>query len=64
MLDDIRNHDMHPTDIEKEWMAFDAVEVVVKSIVLAVVALTIGISASLLMEPPGGSAAVAVASRH
>ena len=64
MLEDIRNHDTNPSEAEQEWMAFDAVEVVVKSIVLAVVALTIGISASLLMEPVTGSSAVAMSARH
>ena len=63
-MEDIRNHDTNPSEAEKEWMDFDAVEVVVKSIVLAVVALTIGISASLLMEPVIGSSTMAVASRH
>jgi hypothetical protein len=51
MLEDIRNHDANPTTIEREWMAIDAVEVVMKSIVLAVVALTIGISAALMVGP-------------
>jgi hypothetical protein len=64
MLDDIRNHDTKPTEAEKQWMSVDAVEVVVKSIVLAAIALTIGLSASMLLEPIAAAPAVADAARR
>ncbi len=59
MMDDIRNHDAQPTPTEIEWMSIDAVEVIVKSLVLAAIALAIGISASLSQLPVAGATSYA-----
>ena len=59
MMEDIRNHDAQPTPTEIGWMSVDAVEVIVKSLVLAAIALTIGISASLTLQPVAGATSYA-----
>jgi hypothetical protein len=50
MLDDIRDHDARPTLAERQWMAVDAVEIIVKSLALAAIALTVGVTASILLD--------------
>lgn len=50
-MDDIRNHDAHPTPEESEWVSTDAIALVVKSVGLAGLALAIGVAASFVVSP-------------
>jgi hypothetical protein len=52
MLDDIRNHDAQPTEEEEDWMRTDPVRIAVKAIVLAALALGIGVSVTQLVATP------------
>ena len=63
MTDDIRNHDSTPTPHEREWLAIDAVEVIAKSLILAMAALTIGLGVSTFVAKELPPASVAAA-RH
>ena len=60
MLDDLRNHDALPTDEESAWVAADAVGLIVRAMALAGLALALGASVSMLVDP-GASAPPAVA---
>jgi hypothetical protein len=61
MFDDIRNHDCEPTSAEREWLATDAVEIIAKSLILAMAALAIGLCVSTLVvqDPPAANIAAA-----
>ena len=59
MQDDIRNHDPAPTAQETEWMSTDIVGVVVRAALLAVIALSVGLSASIVIDRGQPAAAVA-----
>ena len=50
MLEDIRDHDAEPTAQETEWMSTDLVSVVFRAVVLAVVALSVGLSAAIVID--------------
>jgi hypothetical protein len=50
MLDDIRNHDATPTPQETEWMATDVLSLVFRAAVLAVIALSVGLSATIVLD--------------
>ena len=49
-MDDIRNHDTHPTEEEAAWMETDGLGAVVRACVLGAVALMVGLGASMLVE--------------
>jgi hypothetical protein len=53
MFDDIRNHDAEPTPEESAWMDIDAIALIVRLLALAGLALAVGVSVSLLVEPEG-----------
>ena len=59
MLEDIRNHDAQPTPQEAEWMATNILPVVLRAAVLAVVALSVGLSASIVIDNASREPAVA-----
>ena len=62
MLDDIRDHDSAPTAEEAEWMSTDILGVVVRAALLAVIALSVGLSASIVIDHthrPGAAVASA-----
>jgi hypothetical protein len=50
MLDDIRNHDAEPTPQETEWMSTDVLSLVFRAAVLAVIALSVGLSATIVLD--------------
>ena len=57
MLEDLRNHDAKPTVHEREWMATDPFRAVVKIVVLAGLAVAIGLGASPAPDKPATVAA-------
>ena len=60
MLDDIRNHDAEPTPQETEWMSTDVLSLVFRAAVLAVIALSVGLSASIVIDQANREPAMAV----
>jgi hypothetical protein len=60
MLDDIRNHDADPTPQEAEWISMDVLSLVFRAAVLAVIALSVGLSASIVIDQANREPAVAV----
>ena len=64
MLEDLRNHDALPTEEEQAWMAGHAVDLVMRSLALAAIAMTIGVSASYMIDDaPTGAWVAEVAPR-
>jgi hypothetical protein len=61
MMEDIRNHDASPTREEGEWMATEAIALVVRSVGLAGLALAIGVAASMAVTPTHALAPLAAA---
>ena len=59
MLEDLRNHDATPTAEEREWMAASPFRVLLHLVVLAGIALAIGVSGSQLAQENPRPAAVA-----
>jgi hypothetical protein len=59
MLEDLRNHDATPTAEEREWMAANPFRVLLHLVVLAGIALAIGVSGSLVVQDNPRPAAVA-----
>ena len=59
MLDDLRNHDTSPNEQERAWMSVDPVAVVARLVVLAVLAVSIGLAATQIAAPPASSAVLA-----
>jgi hypothetical protein len=49
MLDDIRDHDPHPTREEQDWSRTEPLLLVLKALALAAVAIAIGASMSRLV---------------
>ena len=60
MLEDIRNHDATPTTEESEWMSTDLLGLVLRAAALAAVALSVGLSATVVIDQAHKPAAVAV----
>ena len=60
MLEDLRNHDPSPTAREIEWMESNPYAVVVRLVLLAIVAVVLGLSAADAISPdspfPGSAA--------
>jgi hypothetical protein len=63
MNDDIRNHDPAPTFQEAEWMSTDMLGVVVRAALLAVIALSVGLSASVVIDHTHRPATAAVSAQ-
>jgi len=59
MLEDFRNHDAAPTPQEREWMAANPFNVLLHLVVLAGIAVAIGLSGSQLVAEHPRPAAVA-----
>jgi hypothetical protein len=55
-MDDLRNHDSKPNIHEREWMSVDPVAVVARLVVLAILAVSIGLAATQIGAPPASSA--------
>ena len=62
-MDDIRNHSAAASAEEAEWMATDAVALIVRAVALAGLALAIGVAASLLVEAVAPAPTLASAAR-
>jgi hypothetical protein len=62
MMDDLRNHDTEPTREERAWMAADPLALVAKLVVLAILAVAIGLSATQMAAPTASE--TLVASQH
>ena len=60
MLEDIRNHDAAPTPEETDWMSTGILGVVVRAALLAVIALAVGLSASIVVDHTQRPAATVV----
>ncbi|HYC37766.1 MAG TPA: hypothetical protein VEC19_15165 [Usitatibacter sp.] len=65
MTDDLRNHDPSPNAEECAWMATDALGMFMRAFASAVVALTIGVTASVMLaaDPAAPALAGAIAQR-
>ena len=61
MLEDLRDHDANPTPEESEGMSADILAMVFRAAVLAAVALSVGLSVSIVLDQPGTSRSAAVA---
>ena len=61
MLEDFRNHDPNPTAQERAWMSVNPFPVVLRLIVLAGLAVAIGLSASQSINPPQAATVAATA---
>ena len=59
MMDDLRNHDSTPSAQERAWMSVDPLAALLRLVVLASLAVAIGIAASHMTGPPPGDAVVA-----
>jgi hypothetical protein len=60
MLEDIRNHDPAPTPEESELMSTNLLSLVFRAAALAAIALSVGISATLVIDHAQKAPAVAV----
>ena len=61
MLDELRGHMPEPTEEERDWMSRDAVGTVARALVMAGVALMIGVSAAYIFERVTAPGTVAAA---
>lgn len=52
MIDEIRNHDAAPTEEESRWMDIEPVSTVVALMVIAGLAVAIGVSAGTVADAP------------
>ena len=59
-MEDIRNHDATPTREESEWMSTNLLGLVFRAAALAAIALSVGLSASLVIDQAHKPATVAV----
>jgi hypothetical protein len=59
MLEDFRNHDAAPTQQEQAWMATNPFKVLLHLVVLAGIAVAIGLSGTQLVQETPRPAAVA-----
>jgi hypothetical protein len=50
MMDEIRNHDPMPTEQEREWLAANPYPVVMRLVLVAGVAVVLGVAASQVLE--------------
>ncbi len=51
MLDDLRNHDTQPTAQERAWMSVEPIAVLLRLVVLASLAVAIGLAATQITAP-------------
>jgi hypothetical protein len=51
MLEDFRNHDAKPTEEERAWMNTNPFSVLVRLVVIAGIALAIGLSTTAEIDP-------------
>jgi hypothetical protein len=63
MMEDIRNHDAAPTREESEWISSDILSIVFRAAVLAVIALSVGVSATLVIDQAHQAPTVASAAK-
>jgi hypothetical protein len=61
MFDDIRNHETRPREQERDWMETNPFALIAKLAVLAIIAIAIGASTTVLVEPHQKPAATAAA---
>ncbi|HXZ49641.1 MAG TPA: hypothetical protein VEG27_11500 [Usitatibacter sp.] len=62
MMDDLRNHDAHPTREERRWMTADPVAGLMRVLVLAGISVIIGMAASYALAPQAAPSQPMVAS--
>ena len=53
MLDDIRNHDAHPSHEELRWISTDPLSGATRALVMIGVSVIIGVAASFALAPDG-----------
>ena len=51
MLDDLRNHEAHPTPEERGWMELDLLAAATRAFVMVGFALLIGVAGSYAVSP-------------
>jgi len=51
MLDDLRRHDPRPSEEERRWIDTNPFAVVLRLAVIALIALAIGLSATVTVDP-------------
>jgi hypothetical protein len=61
MFDDIRDHDAQPSEQERDWMENNPFALIARLAVLAIIAIAIGASTTVLVEPRQKPAATAAA---
>lgn len=49
-MEDIRNHDAQPTSGESEWMAMTGLTLAIRAATLAVIALSVGLGTSAVLD--------------
>ena len=64
MSDDIRNHDAEPTEAERAWMDTNPLAVLVRLAVIAGIALAIGLTATVAIDPVQKSTTTASAANR
>jgi hypothetical protein len=63
MVDDLRDHDVMPTQDEIDWMSVKPVTVVLKALALAGIAIGIGVSVSQLLTHEQSFPTVTIAAK-
>jgi len=63
MLDDLRNHDAHPSDEEQKWIGLDDLGAIARAVLLASVALALGWGVSTMLEGPTREMPIAYGTR-
>jgi hypothetical protein len=53
MLDDLRDHDPHPTEEEEGWMSVQPLGAIARTVALAAIALVVAWTTSLTLEDAG-----------
>ena len=61
MLEDLRNHDATPTEEERAWLNADPFAVLLRLVVIAGIALAIGLTATVSIDPVQKSSTTASA---
>ncbi len=51
MLDDLRSHDPRPSSEESEWMRMDPVDALARAVLMAGIAMAVGVGVGILVTP-------------
>ena len=59
MLDDLRSRDRRPSPEESDWMRLDPIDALSRAVLLAGIAMAVGVGASILVDEFADSAQLA-----